>query len=257
MYRKLTAISIALVAGTLVGCSDSGAPGIAGRQAAFSLATKPGTPAPTMGTASALAGSETFTDPAGNTLVISQVQAVLKKIEFSRVGVSVSCDNTTHADDCEELEAGPILLDLPLGAGAARQFTVPIDTGTYSKVEFKIHKPSATSDAAFVAANPTFDGVSIMVTGTYNGTPFTYTTDLDVSQEADLVPPITVTDQAGANLTVFVDLSQWYLNGTTLVDPATANPGQANEGLVKNNIESSFHAFEDDNHDGKDDHGGA
>jgi hypothetical protein len=35
------------------------------------------------------------------------------------------------------------------------------------------------------------------------------------------------------------------------VDPATANQGQPNENLVKDNIRRSFDAFEDDDHDGQ------
>ena len=38
------------------------------------------------------------------------------------------------------------------------------------------------------------------------------------------------------------------------VDPASANPGQPNESVVANNIQTSFDAFEDDNDDGLADH---
>jgi hypothetical protein len=38
------------------------------------------------------------------------------------------------------------------------------------------------------------------------------------------------------------------------VDPATGNKGGANESLVKENIKQSIEAFEDENHDGHDDH---
>jgi hypothetical protein len=41
------------------------------------------------------------------------------------------------------------------------------------------------------------------------------------------------------------------------VDPATANVGLTNEVLVENNIRGTLRAFEDENHDGTDDHGGA
>jgi len=94
------------------------------------------------------------------------------------------------------------------------------------------------------------------VTGTYSqaGTrsSFTFTSDVDRSQEAMLPSPATV--QAGQSLSVTLraDLSGWYLNGakTALVDPASANTGGANASVVANNIQNSFNAFEDDNHDG-------
>ena len=147
------------------------------------------------------------------------------------------------------------LLDLPLGNGAQREFTVAIDTGSYGKIEFEIHKASSGDDSAFVALHPEFADASIRVTGTYNGVAFTYVSDLDVEQEYDFVPPLTVTESTGANVTLFVDLNAWFLNQNAdgLIDPATANKGGQLEGEVKSNIEASLNAFEDDDRDGEDD----
>jgi hypothetical protein len=251
---KLTGAALLAVA-ALSACSDSSGPGVAGRSVAFQLATQKSTAAPAALRANA-AGTETIT-LGSDVIVVSSVQVVLRRIEVERAGGTV-CDTLTTEDDCEELKAGPVLVDLPLGAGATRSFTVAIDTGSYGKLKFEIHKPESGKDAAFLAQYPGFVGVSIKVTGTYNGTDFTYISDLDVEQEHEFNPPITVTDAAGANLTLFVDLAGWFANagGTGLIDPATALKGQPNEGEVKSNIETSFNAFEDDNHDGGDDHGG-
>jgi hypothetical protein len=242
-----------LAVAALAACSSSNGPSSAGRQVAFQLATKPAGAA--LRAAAAVAGTEVI-GLGNDTIVLSQVQLVLRRIELERTGGTV-CDSLTTDDDCEELKAGPILLDLPLGAGAARSFSVALDTGSYSKIKFEIHRPESNHDAAFLALNPGFDGVSIKVTGTYNGTAFTYISDLDVEQEHELAPPITVTDATGANLTLFVDLASWFANAgnTGLIDPETANNGGAAEGEVKSNIEASLNAFEDDNHDGHDDHG--
>ena len=190
--------------------------------------------------------------------MVTSVQLVLRQIELERTSPAVVCDTSAAVEDsCEELKLGATLLDLPLGAGAQHDFTVAIDTGSYSKVKFEIYKPSSGDDSAFVAQNPGFEGVSVQMTGTYNGTAFTYTSDLDVEQEYSFNPPLTVTEAAGANITLFVDLNSWFLNQTAdgLIDPLTANGGGTFEGEVKSNIESSFNAFEDDNHDGEDDHG--
>ncbi len=236
------------------GSSTSG-PSASGRTVGFQLATSPSGAA--IHGAAAAAGTETLV--AGtDTIVVSSVQVVLRRIELERAGGTV-CDSLISDDDCEEMKAGPILLDLPLGAGAQRSFTVAIDTGSYGKIKFEIHRPEAGNDAAFLAANPTFDGVSIRMTGTYNGTAFTYESDLDVEQEHDLNPPITVTDASGASLTLLVDLQQWFLNagGTGFINPTDGNNGGSAEGEVKSNIEGAFQSFEDSNHDGHDDHGGA
>ncbi len=237
----------------LAACNSSSGPSSTGRTVAFQLATKQGAAAPFHGAA---IGQEILT-AGSDTIVVTGVQLVLRRIELERSISSPVCDSLApSSDDCEELKAGPVLLDLPLGAGAQRTFNVAIDTGSYGKIKFEIHKPSASDDPAFLAANPSFDGVSVKMTGTYNGTAFSYTSDLDVEQEHDFVPPITVTDSTGANLTLFVDLNGWFLNqgATGLIDPATANKGGQAEGEVKSNIETSLNAFEDDNHDGHDDH---
>jgi len=241
-----------LAVAALTACSDSSGPASAGRQVAFQLATQQATPA--LRGAALVAGSETI-GLGNDTIVLTQVQMVLRRIELERVSGTV-CDSLIADDDCEELKAGPVLLDLPLGAGAARNFSVAIDTGSYGKIKFEIHKPESSNDAVFLAQNPGFEGVSVRVTGTYNGTAFTFTSDLDVEQEHELVPPISVTDSTGANLTLFVDLGSWFANAgnTGLIDPATANKGGAAEGEVKSNIEASLNAFEDDDHDGGDDH---
>jgi len=67
-----------------------------------------------------------------------------------------------------------------------------------------------------------------------------------------LPSPATVQAGQSLNVTLRVELSGWYLNAakTALVDPASANKGGANESVVANNIQTSFNAFEDDNHDG-------
>src|SRR5205807_3415944 len=82
---------------------------------------------------------------------------------------------------------------------------------------------------------------------------FTYTSALDVDQELRFNRPIEVTAGTSAKLTVSLDLSGWFRNSVTLVDPATAAEGGANEDLVRHNIIRSFQAFKDNNEDGRDD----
>lgn len=67
---------------------------------------------------------ETFTD-GSNTLVISQVQLVLREIELHKAGATTDCGDG-GSDDCQELEFGPVLLDLPLGTRSPR----PIQAST-------------------------------------------------------------------------------------------------------------------------------
>lgn len=245
-------------------CSNTGA----GGNVSLSLSARkaPGAvPAPSvtgsLAAAAVVAAGDTTVIALGNdTIILRSVDVVLQKIEMKRLETA-SCDSVSGNGDCEEFEAGPVLASFPLGAtNTVAAVTVDAPAGQYDKLEFEIHKTDTTSsrEAAFIAANPNFKAISIRVTGTYSqgGTrsDFIYTTDLDASEEMAFSPPLDVTAGAGANLTIRMDVSTWFVNGGALVDPASANKGQPNEGIVKNNIEQSVDAFEDDNHDGHDDH---
>ncbi len=250
--RTMWSVALGLAAaGSLAGCTTDGAGPSAGAQLAINVATEAG-----VGTA---AGTPDTMALGADLLVINSVELVLRDIEFERQN-SDACDSlSTSHDGCEEVDVGPVLLDLPLGAGVTRAFTVSVDSGTYDEIELRLHKPEDNGDAAdqaFLAAHPDLQDVSVRVTGTFNGTPFTFTSDVDAGQELDLQPPLTVDASGSADATLFVDIRGWFVQtgGTALIDPALALKGTAFEGTVANNIKASFKAFEDEDHDGSGDH---
>lgn len=250
-----TKSSLAAVTGLLVvaACGDGTGPG---RNLSLSFATRLPTGAQAAGRApafgAAVTGADTLTDGT-NTLIITKAEIVLREIELEPVEVA-DCDVSPEPAGCEEFEAGPVLVDLPLGPGAVQQVAIDIPVGSYKEVEFEIHKISkdAPDEAAFRTAHPEFVEKSIRVQGTFNGQAFTYETDLDVEQELDLATPLVITDATtSTNLTVRVGLAAWFraLDGG-LVNPASGNKGGQNESLVKENIKQSIEAFEDHDHDG-------
>lgn len=258
MRRTTIRTAAALGAAVLItACGDSGSSPSSSPQVNFNLATRAAPAGASAASLAAVGTPEQFTDGAGNVLVIEQVQLVLREIELKRVETTTTCGEAVSGEACEKLEAGPLLLDLPLGGagGAARTFSVAVDTGTFNEIEFDIHKPEGSDDAAFIQAHPDFDGVSVKVTGTYNGTAFNYVTDLDSEEEIELDPPLVVAAASATDLTLFVDLNGWFRDGAgDLLDPASATSGGPNEGLVTNNIKRTLRAFEDENRDGTDDH---
>jgi len=183
----------------------------------------------------------------GSTLIITKVELVLRQIEMKSTASTACVSGEEDDDDCEEFEIGPVLVDLPLTPGADQAFEADVPAGTYSQVDFEVHKPDDgdPADQLFVLQNPDFADISIRVTGTFDGVPFVHTTDLDVEQELALVPNLIVAEGVNTNLTIFVDISAWYLVNSVLVDPATANKGGQYESEVNNNIKDSFDAFED------------
>lgn len=230
-------------------CADSGA----GVGLAFSSRS-------TGAGAVAQAGDSTVVVRGNDTLVIKSVELVLREVELERVDQTTDCPDSSGDDDpCEEFTVGLQLVSLPLGNSTDKVITVNVPAGLYDEVEFEIHKPDDSRDAAFIAAHPAFADVSIRVTGTFSQagtrTDFVYTTDLNKEQEVELNPPLDVTDAGAVNLTIRMDITTWFLSGagTALVNPATANAGGANASLVRDNIEASIEAFHDDDSDGLDD----
>jgi hypothetical protein len=148
-------------------------------------------------------------------------------------------------------------LELDLNGGVDQLVSAMIPPGSYDELEFEIDVPDDddAADSLFVATNPDFADVSIRVEGTWNGEPFLFTQDVDEEQELDLSPPLVIEDEGAAlNLTLFLDLSQWFVRGDgSLLDPRSALTGQVNEGLVEENIKRSIEVFEDDDRDGEPD----
>ena len=111
--RRITLAVTAACGLAVAACSDGGSgTGPDGRsQVSLSLVTEP--PA-----APGLSLDQTVT-VGEDVLVLSTAQLVLKEIEFERAESSSDCsdDLPDGDDDCEELEVGPILVDLPLIGG--------------------------------------------------------------------------------------------------------------------------------------------
>ena len=210
----------------------------------------------TQASASAAAALDVTVGDGTNTIVITKAQMVVRKLELKSSDATVCNDSETESsDDCEEVKVGPMLVDLPLTPGATSELSASIPSGTYRELHFQIHTPtSSAADQAFVTANPNFANASIRVEGTYNGAPFVFTSPMTDVFEIQFNPPVTL-DADNKNITIKVDLGTWFKNGAAVINPTTANPGQPNETLVRNNIRSSFRSFEDEDKNGHDDDG--
>ncbi len=231
-------------------CSNSTGTQMAGNVAVSVATQSPRVSSQAAALSRAKALDDTITSGA-DTIIVTRAQLVLREIELKRVE-SPNCDG---ADECEKVEFGPVLVDLPLQPGADRKFTVEPPRGSYDEIEFDVHKPDDgdPDDQVFIQQNPEFERISIRVQGTFNDAPFVYESDLDVEQELTLQPPLVVDENTATNVTIFVGLDSWFrMPNGMLVDPATANKDGPNENLVKDNIITSMRAFEDRDEDGDD-----
>jgi len=195
----------------------------------------------------------------GNSLVITKAQAVARRIELAPTSASTCAGMTEAGDDdadvedgCAEVEVGPTLLDIPVDATTKTNITASVPPGTYRALEIRIGPITSgnRSSQAFVLAHPDLKNSSVRVEGTFNGKPFVFTSSIDTRIETAFSTAVTV-DAANPNVTVAIDLSNWFSDGSGgTLDPSNS----ANAARISANIAGSFHAFEDDDHDGHDDH---
>jgi hypothetical protein len=187
-----------------------------------------------------------------NEIVFTSIELVLAEVELDRVEHDGTCPTDSSDDSCEKLEAGPILVSLPVDGTVENVVTVDVTAGSYDEIEFEIDRPGddTQADADFVVANPDFEEISIRALGTYNGTAFEYAARVQAEQEIELSAPLDVTLDGAHGLTLSVDVAGWFVGGDgLLIDPATALDS-ANEEDIEDNIESSFAAYGDDDGDG-------
>jgi hypothetical protein len=262
---RTTATTLVAACALLAACSDSTAPGSgADKRLSLSFAV----PAPTGASAGVTVGGVAAGAQATGPLVVTRAQLVLRELELA-LATGDRCDDDSHGSDsgsgsrddgCPEIEFEPFLLDLPVSGGVVSPISVDVPAGSYHELEMKIHVPRLGSDdpedVAFLAAHPELRGVSVRVEGTYEGEPFVFTSDVSAKLEMEFRPALVV-DASGLNVTIAIDLHQWFRTaGGAWIDPRSAMAGGPNEATVDANIRGSFHAFEDDDHDGGDDHGG-
>ena len=195
----------------------------------LSLSVRAGPPATRTLSRSALA--------VGNGLVLNRVRVVIRKVELEKAGTL----------EMDEIASGPYLLDLSGtsldSGGVAKVLETSFTPGTYSEIKLEIHKPEpgeigVNGDlTAMIAAN-----ASIIADGTIDGANFSFATAVSAEQkfEGNLVL------NAGSNLTLNVDPSTWFTSSAGRLDPTVAT----NRSQIESNIQSSFKAFKDDDHDG-------
>ena len=240
--------AVVLAAGA-AGCSDSDM-----GEVSLQLATRVA-PATSVGVQAAVvaAPGQLSVTLGSDEIVFDQVQLVLRKIRLDGAPTA-SCPEDAEGDSqCGEVRLGPVLFDLPLDPEAESVLNALVPVGTYDRFKFQLHKPSnANSDAELVAEHPEMEGISIRAVGTYNGTPFTFASDLTSVEDLTLAAPVEVAQEGTLPLTLQVDMTGWFANaaGTGLVDPAQATVGQPLESEVERNIRESFRAFRDGNADG-------
>jgi len=141
-------------------------------------------------------------------------------------------NNDEH--DCE-VQVDPVTVDLPLDGTTKVILDALVPAGTYTGVRAKLESVNVV-------------GVFTDPGGTDHA--FTFTSGVEAELSVNFASPVTV-DANSKNLTVDVDVSTWFKDASgAVLDPTNA----ANQEAIEHAIRASLRAFEDDDHDGHDDH---
>lgn len=197
----------------------------------------------TLGVALRVVGPTAFAeDVCGNTL--SSARMVIREFELDQA----------EDEDGEDLERGPWLIDIAAGdfngVIQANLLQAEVAPGTYDEVEFEIHAlENATGDAAIDEMHAA--GASIIIAGTTSGgSPFTWTSSLNETQEKELAPPVVVGDSVSGveGVTLSINPQGWFRHPDSL---ACLNPTDAaNQSTIEDNVTASIDLDEDEDQDG-------
>jgi hypothetical protein len=147
-------------------------------------------------------------------------------------------DRGDDNDDCPDLKVGPVSVDLPLSGGIATLPANAIPAGTFREIELRV---------AFAR-----------LVGTFDGKPFDVTVPVNTRGEFEFSTALVVADGTPTSVTIDVPVGGWFINSSgALIDPSTITSNATLLARVRSNIIASFHAFEDDDHDGHEDHHGS
>jgi hypothetical protein len=210
------------------------------------------------------AGNIVLVGTSNDSLVITKVQLVLENVKLRREGVTACPDSMaasksgrSHDENgCSRLDLGPMLLDLPLSGSSTSPLAVTVPAGTYHEFEFELEHISASASASqaqkdFLAAHPDLKDVSMVVTGTYKGTAFTFKSNVKAEVQFEFEPSLVVETGVNDNVSIALDLSKWFKSANgAIVAPTVSNQLQ-----IDQNILSSFDAFGDRDRDGHEDSG--
>lgn len=162
-------------------------------------------------------------------LIVSEVE--LEKIDDSCLGDDDSVDDL--GDSCEEFNAGPSFLDLPLDGQPVEVATDLVPSGTYEELEFEIEDLEDDEDdsveaalisavrAEILAVVPDWpDEASALVTGSFtptNGSAVDFRVFLkaEIEIEMELIPNLVIEGSA-ASRDVTVELSPdiWFMQAS-------------------------------------------
>lgn len=174
---------------------------------------------------------------ANGTLVIDDLRLVVSRFRLKGDDDRSTCTG----NDCDDFNAGPMFIDLPLGPTAAAVASGSIPAGTYRRVDFRVRDlddneedPSERAGIDSLRARILSEfrdwprNASMMVVGTFTPTggtavPFRAFLRTRFDVRLELSPPLAVGSGEQRSLDVLVDATALFRSGGNVVNPAQAS----------------------------------
>ena len=128
-----------------------------------------------------------------------------------------------------EIKGGTMLVALPVNGSLVTPISATVAPGIYHKLELKVQ--------------------TVRIRGTFDGQAFDVTVGVDEDLEMSINPPLEVTELSQANLTVAVQITNWFRAGDGGALDVRNLSTTARSRLISN-IEASFDAFDDHHRSG-------
>lgn len=216
------------------GCDDTTGPGTGTPVAvAFSAGAATSSSLRAAGADRSLFGSSAvMIEGTNGTLVIEDLRIIVAEFELDRLNDDGCVDDGVSGvddDACEEFEAPPAFVDVPLDGGEVVAVTANVDPDTYDELEFEIEDLDDDEEDPVKAQQieelmneiraqfPDWPReASMLVTGTFTptgGAPASFRVyfEAEVEIEMELSPPVTISDDGtGGTFTVNIAPSLWF-----------------------------------------------
>jgi hypothetical protein len=156
---------------------------------------------------------------AGHVIAISNIELRLSELEI-------------ESEDSLKIEVrrNQLVVAVPANGTVVTPVTISVLPATYTELEMEVQ--------------------AVRIQGTFDGEPFDVTVTVDEELETDIRPPLVVTEAGQANLTVAVQIGNWFRNSDgSAID--LRNMTATSRTRLASNIEASFDAFDDEDRSGR------
>lgn len=274
----LLALGLLLSGAALSGCDAAGPEADGALTARFALAPD----AQTGSAAARLAADALVIEGANGRLELTDIRFVVDKLKFERDDAaceSAEAGDAADADDCEEVEAPPFFLALPLDGTAVDVGTGRLVPGLYEEFEFEVEdldlddepddEDADDDDAEYGALAEAVraefpawpDGASAVFVGSFvpadggAARPFTAFVDAEVEVEMEFEPPVEVGEDAGGAFTVEIDPAAWFASASgDVLDLSAYDAGSGRDLLeLEAKLKDGFRSLKVETDDSDDD----